>query len=147
MVTETYGSMLNSNLNQQWTPPTTKTEHEQRHMPIPPAPVRVKTNVLTIQEKICSYGRWQEYKYPCRHSVASFRKWEDMSFPDILQQHVHDYNRNKSMQQIYGFNIFPVVQDQIRNDGETNPPTLGMQQPKLNESAIIAIFSILMNPQ
>ena len=33
------------------------------------------------------------------------------------------------MQQIYGYNIFAVVQDQIRYDGETNPPTLGMWQP------------------
>ena len=47
----------------------------------------------------------------------------------ILKEHVHDYYQNKSMQQIYGYNIFPVVQDQIRYDGETNPPTLGMQQP------------------
>ena len=82
-------------------------------MPIPPAPARVKTNVLTTQEKLYSCGRWQEFKYPCRHAVGYFRKWEDMSIPDILQVHVHDYYRNKSMQQIYGCNIFPVVQDQV----------------------------------
>ena len=52
-----------------------------------------------------------------------------MSFLDILQQHVHDFYRNESIQQIYGYNIFPVVQDQIRYDGETDPPTLGTQQP------------------
>ena len=56
-------------------------------------------------------------------------KWEDMSFPDILQKHVHDYYRNKHIQQRYGYNIFLVVQDQIRYDGETNPPTLVMWQP------------------
>ena len=33
MVTETYGSTLNINLNQQWTPPTTQAEHQQSHMP------------------------------------------------------------------------------------------------------------------
>ena len=86
MITGTYGSTLNTNLNQQWTPPTTQMECQQRHMPIPPAPARVKTNVLTIQEKTCSCGRWQEYKYPCRHVVAYFRKWEDMLFLDTLQQ-------------------------------------------------------------
>ena len=37
-----------------------------------------------------------------------------MPFPDILQQHVLDYYRNKSMQQIYEYNIFPVVQDHNR---------------------------------
>ena len=50
MVTEIYGSMLNINLNQQWTQPTTQMDHEQRHMPIPPALSRVKTNVVTILE-------------------------------------------------------------------------------------------------
>ena len=44
-----------------------------------------------------------------------------MSFPVILDQHVHDYYKNKSMQQIYEYNVFPVVQDQIRYNGETNP--------------------------
>ena len=114
MVTETYGSAVNINLNQQCTEPTTRMEHQQRHMPIQPAPARMRTNVVTIQEKTCSCGRWQEYKYPCRPAMAYFRKWEDMSFMDFLQQHVHDYYRNKSMQQIYGYNIFPAVQDQIR---------------------------------
>ena len=52
-----------------------------------------------------------------------------MSFLDILQQHVYDFYRNESIQQIYGYNIFPVVQDQIRYDGETDPPTLGTQEP------------------
>ena len=54
MATETYGSTLNINLNQQWTPLTTQTEHQQSHMPIPQAPARAKTNVLTIQEKTCN---------------------------------------------------------------------------------------------
>ena len=113
MVTETYGAKVNINLNQQWPESTTQIQQQIRVMPTPPGPARVKTNVLYIQEKTCSCGRWQEYKYPSRHAVAYFRKWEDMSFPDILQQHVHDYYRNKSMHQIYEHTIFPVVQDQI----------------------------------
>ena len=51
MVTEIYGSMLNINLNQQQTPPTAQADHQQRHVPIPPALARVKTNVLSIKEK------------------------------------------------------------------------------------------------
>ena len=42
MITETYGSMLNINLNQQQTQHMAQVEHEQRHMPTPPAPARVK---------------------------------------------------------------------------------------------------------
>ena len=41
--------------------------------------------------------------------------------PRYSPGNVHDYYRNKSMQQIYGYNIFPEVQDQIRYDGKTNP--------------------------
>ena len=64
-----------------------------------------------------------------------------MSFLGILQQHVHDYYRNKSIQQIYGYKILPVVQDQIEYDGETNPPTLGqgnLDDPKQNVSGSVA---------
>ena len=116
----------------------TPMEHWQSNMPIPSAPLSVKTNVLTIQEKTCSCGRWQEFKYPCRHDVAYFRKWEHVSFPDILDQHVHDYYKNKSMQQIYECNVFPVVQDQIRYNGETNPHQLWQDNlviPKQNISS------------
>ena len=63
--------------------------------------------------------------------MAYFRKWEDMSFPDILQQDVHDYYWNKIIQQIYEHNIFPIVQDQIRYERESNPPYWG--QGKLDE--------------
>ena len=86
-------------------------------------------------------------KYPSRHAVAYFRRWEDMSFLDFLQQHVHDYYINKSMQQIHGHNIFPVVQDQIRYGGETNPDAATWTtQPKTNPQSLL-FFSILMNPQ
>ena len=46
---------------------------------------RAKTNVLTVAEKCCSCGKWQEYKYPCMHTMAYFQKWEQLAFPTILQ--------------------------------------------------------------
>ena len=79
-------------------------------------------------------------KYPCRHAVI----------PGFLQQHVHDYYMNKSMQQIHGHNIFPVVQDQIRYDGETIHQHWGcsnLDNPKQNKSTIIAVFLNPENPQ
>ena len=129
MITETYGSMLNINLNQQQTQHMAQMEHQQRHIPTPPAPARVKTNILTIQEKTCSCGRWHEYEYPCRHAIAYFRKWEHMSFLDILQQHVHEYYRNKRMQQIYEYYIFQLYK--IRSDIMEKPihQHWGQRQP------------------
>ena len=58
MITETYGSTQNTNLNQQQTQPMAQMEHQQRHIPTPPSPARVKTNALTILEKTCFRGRW-----------------------------------------------------------------------------------------
>ena len=145
MVRETYGSTIN--LNQQQVPPTTQTEHQQRNMPILSAPLSVKTNVLTIQENTCSCRRWQEFKHPCRHAMAYFRKWEDMSFPGILDQHVHDYYKNKSMQQIYEYNVFPVVQDQTRYNGETNPPMVVARQPGSPKTKCLWKQNHFINPE
>ena len=148
VVTETYSAMIN--LNQPQVPPTTQMEHQQSNMPIPSAPLSVKTNVLAIPEKTCSCSRWQEFKYPCRHAVAYLRKWEDMSFPAILDQDVHDYYKNKSMQQIYEYNVFPVVQDQIRYNGETYSPAVVARQwiiRKQNISRSRVISSTQKSPQ
>ena len=146
--TETCSAMIN--LNQPQVPPTTQMEHQQSSMPIPSAPLSVKTNVLAIPKKTCSCSRWQEFKFPCRHAVAYLRKWEDMSFPAILDQHVHDYYKNKSMQQIYEYNVFPVVQDQIRYNGETNSPSVVARQwiiRKQNISRSRVISSTQKSPQ
>ena len=138
--------MININLNQEQVPPMTQTKHQESKMPIPSAPPSVKTNVLTIQEKTCSCGRWQEFKYPCRHVMAYFRKWEDMSFPDILHKQVHEYYKNRSMQQIYEYNVFPVVQDQIRYDGETNLPMVGARQSGCPKTKCLQKWSHFIDP-
>ena len=35
---------------------------------------RARTDVLTVADKCCSCGKWQEYKYPCMHAVAYLQK-------------------------------------------------------------------------
>ena len=120
-------------------------------MPIPPAPARVKTNVLTLQEKTCSCGRWQEYKYPCSHAVVYFRRWEDMSFLDIIQQHVHDYYRNKSMQQRiwiqHFFQLYKIRSDMMEKQIHQHWGQGNLDDPEQNISGSIAISLILMNLQ
>ena len=69
---------------------------------------RAQSNVLTVADKCCSCGKWQEYKYPCTHAMAYFWKWEQLAFPMILQHHVHDYYWLDRLHQIYDNNIFPV---------------------------------------
>ena len=60
--------------------------------------------------------------------MAYFWKWEGMSFPRILQQHVDHYYRFRSLQIIYENNIFPIIQDRIQYDCQTKPPQVWTKQ-------------------
>ena len=71
--------------------------------------------------------------------MAYFWKWQNMSFPDILQDHVHDYYWNKCMQQIRS--------DMMEKPIHQHWGCSNLDYPKLNKSAIIAGFLILMNSQ
>ena len=62
-----------------------------------------------------------EVQIPCQHAMIYFWKWEAMSFPRILQLHVHDYYRYKSLQELYENDIFPIIQDQFQYDRKTKP--------------------------
>ena len=33
---------------------------------------RAKTNILTVADKCCSFGKWQEYKFPCMHACNGY---------------------------------------------------------------------------
>ena len=49
---------------------------------------RAKTNILTIADKCCSCGKWEEYKYPCMHAMAYLWKmgtiWHFQQFCNIM---------------------------------------------------------------
>ena len=72
--------------------------------------------------KECSCGKWQEYLYPCRHALAYFRLGEEKTFQWILENEVSDLWRYKTLKQLYGPNLFPVVMSSVRGDGVTQPP-------------------------
>ena len=67
---------------------------------------RAKTNVVTVADECCSFGKWQEYKYPCMHAMAYLQKWEQWAFPTILQYHVHDYYWFERLKQIQSFHSY-----------------------------------------
>ena len=85
---------------------------------------REKSNVIKILKKTCSCGIWQEYNYPCSHAMAYFCKWEELSFPQFLKDHVHPYYNYKRMQQIFKNNIFPGERSNLTCHS-TNPPSSG----------------------
>ena len=93
MVTEKKGNTLNVNLNKNANKKSTETlpEKVENNDVSKQLESRAKTNVPTIHEQCCSCGKWQEYKYPCAHAMVYLRNWMDLSFPRILQHHVHPW--------------------------------------------------------
>ena len=54
--------------------------------------------------------------------MSYFRLWEETTFSWILENEVVDLWRNKTLKQVYGPNLFPVVVSSVRGDGVTQPP-------------------------
>ena len=54
--------------------------------------------------------------------MAYFRLWEEKTFSWILGNEVVDLWRYKTLKQLYGPNLFPVVMSSVRGDGVTQPP-------------------------
>ena len=115
MVTERWGATLNINLNVQQTPPAIEHKHQNRNMPLPPLQARVKSSVLATEEKtcfLCEVAGIQVFLAGmlCHTSGAG-------ACAGLLQE--------QKYQQIYAYDIFPIIQDQIRYNGKTNPLTIG----------------------
>ena len=70
----------------------------------------------------CSCGKWQEHQYSCRYALAYFRLWEEKTSPWILDNKVVGLWRYKTLKQVYGPNLFPVVMSSVSRDGVTQPP-------------------------
>jgi hypothetical protein len=49
------------------------------------------THILRPGRHWCSCGIWQEYRYPCVHACAYFRKWVESDLQNVLQSEVNDY--------------------------------------------------------
>ena len=74
------------------------------------------------QQQHCTCGKWQEHRYPCRHGMAYFRKWEEREFKWILDNKVHFFYKYECLQALYKPNLVPVITESIRYDGVTLPP-------------------------
>ena len=80
------------------------------------------THILRPGRRWCSCGMWQEYRYPCVHACAFFRKWVECDLQYVLQSEVDDCYTYSSVHGLFTRNIVPVVLDCLSYDGETKPP-------------------------
>ena len=84
--------------------------------------MKSRQHLVLPKEASCTCGKWQDLKFPCRHGIAYYRLWEELSLQTIEDEHVHYYYRYKALQKLYEPNICPVSSDTIRFDEVTKPP-------------------------
>ena len=106
--------------------------------------------MFLLSKKDMFLWKVEEYKYPCRHAMAYFRIWEDMSFPGILQQHVHDYYRTKEWNRYMDTTfsqLYKIRSDMMETHIHQHWGHGNLDDPKQNNNTSIAISSIMMSPQ
>ena len=74
----------------------------------------------------CSCGEWQDNLFPCIHACTYLKQELNISFEDMLNNHVSRLYKYGSLQDLYKDNIRTVMIDNIKIDGETNPPSMEM---------------------
>ena len=79
-------------------------------------------NIVKPRQQYCTCGKWQEHRYPCRHGMAYFWKWEEQEFKWVLDNKVHYFYKYECLQALYKPNLLPVITESIRYDGITLPP-------------------------
>ena len=83
---------------------------------------RTRTNVVVPDKETCSCGKWQDFRYPCRHGVAYYHKWLGKDLAWILENKVHYYYKHAALHGLYQPNVHPVITDGLRYDGRTKQP-------------------------
>ena len=81
---------------------------------------------LYVDQRFCSCGEWQEYKYPCIHVIVFLRQTHVFnSFEQFLQSdYIDDVYREGSVKSCYKNNIIPAAASLIHCDGETVAPDI-----------------------
>ena len=80
---------------------------------------RTVSHMLNIQERTCTCGKWQDHECPCIDAVAYFRLEKELSFEDILDQHVSNFYKFERQQNLFTENMNPVIVDNLKKDGIT----------------------------
>ena len=82
---------------------------------------------VTPAAQKCSCGKWQEYLYPCKHSLAFYKLVKGKSLEWIMQTKVNKMWHYSNVKDIYKHNIIPVIVDTVKMDGVTKPPFVKRQ--------------------
>ena len=74
-----------------------------------PTQCRETLNIIVVDEQDCTCGKWKDHKYLCHHATAYLCKQRNLTFSEILTNHVHQYYKMISMKEIYKYNMNPVA--------------------------------------
>ena len=83
------------------------------------------SHVIDSRREICTFGKWQEFGYPCLDATAYFRKFLEKDYDWILRNKICKFMLYGAEKEVLRRNINPVVVDSLSYDGTTKPPKKG----------------------
>ena len=63
---------------------------------------RVAIHLVKPNGKWCSCGKWQDYKFPCRHALFYFKVIKENILQTVEDEYTHDFYKYKSIHNLYG---------------------------------------------
>ena len=78
---------------------------------------------LDVVEKTCTCGRWQEFRYPCKHAVAYLKRGEKgiKTLEELLvSQEVSE--KYRVLHNLYNVNFVVIPLVSVQADGKPVPP-------------------------
>jgi len=80
---------------------------------------------VNLDEKSCTCGLFQEYKYPCKHACSVLHQLKNMSLKQLMDSdYVHDFYRKRSLQELWKTCVRPPGIQFLEADNETKPPVV-----------------------
>ena len=84
----------------------------------------IAIHLVKPNEEWCSCGKWQDYKYPCRHALCYFKMMEENILQTVVDKYTHNFYKYVNVHNLYKKNIRPVIIDHLRYDEKTEPPSV-----------------------
>ena len=78
---------------------------------------------VDLGNKTCTCGKFQEYKYPCKHACTVLHQMKSMTLRQVMESnYVHDLYRKSSLQELWKDCVRPPGIQFLDPDNETKPP-------------------------
>ena len=93
-----------------------------------------KAHVLIPNKPVCSCGKWQDLRFPCKHACVFARKYMNAANHHFFHAYTAGVHRGSCLTRLFERNINLVVRETVDFDGVTKPPEVAKKvgRPKVN---------------